>query len=271
LNDSHIESQYSTGLSRRNIEKALVAAGISLDELKPSDLGVLDDFHTLGRIATSELAELAAITEHDRVLDAGSGIGGTARFLAGQYGCTVTALDLTTEYCETAKWLNRLVGLEKRVTVRQGNVTGLPFDDASFDVVISQHVQMNVADKAQLYAQARRVLVTGGRLAIWDVARGQSGRPHYPLPWADDAGPSYLVSAGQLRATVEAAGFAVVSWNDLSEPAALFMERFLSAPPGPLGLHLFVENFADKAKNLTDGLASGSLQVIQATARAAPQ
>jgi ubiquinone/menaquinone biosynthesis C-methylase UbiE len=148
--NTHIRNQYSTGLSRHNIEQALTAAGQDLSRLGPADLRMLEDFHTLGRIATAQLADLVQISQQDRVLDAGSGIGGTSRFIAHRYGCTVTALDLTEEYCETNQWLNELVGLDRAITVRQGDVTDLPFDDASFDVVISQHVQMNVADKARL-------------------------------------------------------------------------------------------------------------------------
>ena len=143
-----IDTQYATGLSRHNIEAALVAAGMDLDHVQPADLGMLEDFHTLGRIATNQLADVAEITAIDEVLDAGCGIGGTSRFLADRYGCHVAAIDLTEEYCETARWLNELVGLDERISVRQGDVTDLPFDDASFHVVISQHVQMNVTDKA---------------------------------------------------------------------------------------------------------------------------
>ncbi len=209
---------------------ALLAAGQDLDGLQPADLGPLEDFHTMGRLATSQLAELATITSDDEVLDAGSGIGGTARFLASQRRCRVTAIDLTAEYCETARWLNRLTGLDDRIFVRQGDVTDLPFADATFDVVTSQHVQMNVADKASLYREARRVLVTGGRLAIWDIAAGRPGPLDYPLPWADQA--------------------------------------FVSLPPSPLGLHAFVEDFAQKAGNLTRGLASGRLRAIQGIAHA---
>ena len=161
MND--IGTQYATGLSRQHIEQALIAAGKDPSRLQPGDLGMLEDFHTMGRIATSQLAELASITRADHVLDAGSGIGGTARFLAGQYGCRVTAIDLTEEYCATARWLNKLTGLDDLITVRPGDVTGLPFADATFQVVISQHVQMNVPDKARLYTEARRVLVPGGR------------------------------------------------------------------------------------------------------------
>jgi SAM-dependent methyltransferase len=269
VNTTDIDGQYATGLSRQRIEQALIAAGQDLSHLAPADLGALEDFHTMGRIATGQLAEVAGITARDRVLDAGAGIGGTARFLAAQYGCQVTAIDLTQEYCETASWLNELTGLAGKITVRPGDVTALPFADATFDVVTSQHVQMNVADKARLYAEARRVLVAGGRLAIWDITAGTPGEIHYPLPWADQPGRSHLVPAGYLRDAIEAAGFTVDHWADLTGPAVSLMQAVLSRPPAPLGLHAFVPDFATKAGNLTQGLATGRLRVIQGVAVAA--
>jgi sarcosine/dimethylglycine N-methyltransferase len=268
MKHSEIEAQYSTGLSRRNIEQALIAAGKDLDRLQPADLGMLEDFHTMGRIATSQLADLAKVSSEDEVLDAGSGIGGTARFLAGQYGCKVTAIDLTEEYCETARWLDQLVGLDDRISVRQGSVTDLPFADATFHLVTSQHVQMNVADKASLYGEARRVLDIGGRLAMWDITAGTAGELDYPLPWADRPERSHLASADRLRAAVESAGFAVDHWKDLTGEAVTLMEAILALPPSPLGLHAFVQDFSEKAQNLTRGLASGRLRVIQGLALA---
>jgi SAM-dependent methyltransferase len=262
-----IQDQYSTGLSRNNIEQALVSAGKDLGRLAPADLGLLEDFHTMGRYATAQLVELAQITSASAVLDAGSGVGGTARYIADRYGCAVTAVDLTDEYCETNRWLNRLVGLDDRISVRRADVTELPFPDATFDVVISQHVQMNVADKGRLYSEARRVLVPGGRLALWDIAAGDEGELDYPLPWADQPARSQLVRPGELRAVVESAGFAVEHWNDLTDQAAALMQAMLAQPANPLGLHAFVTDFRRKVGNLTRALTDGRLRAIQAISR----
>lgn len=262
-----IENQYSTGLSRRSIERALVEAGKDLDRLMPADLTPLEDFHTMGRLATAQLVEVSGITGQDRVLDAGSGIGGTARYLVGACGCAVTAVDLTAEYCDTHRWLNRLVGLDDSITVAQGDVTALSFPDGSFDVVVSQHVQMNVGDKARLYSEARRVLTRGGRLALWDLTIG-NGRPlDFPLPWADAPGNSHLVTPDELRTVVASAGFAVEHFNDLTDTASSLMQALLAQPPQPLGLHAFVTDFGRKAENLTRALADGKLRAIQGVAR----
>ncbi|OBH59867.1 class I SAM-dependent methyltransferase [Mycobacterium sp. E2479] len=263
-----IENQYSTGLSRPNIERALIDAGKDLERLAPADLAPLEDFHTMGRFATAQLVEVCRVTDDDRVLDAGSGIGGSARYLASTYGCAVSAVDLTAEYCNTQRWLNRLVGLDDSITVAQGDVTALPFPDGSFDVVVSQHVQMNVADKARLYNEARRVLARGGRLALWDLTIGDHRRLDFPLPWSDAPANSHLVSPGELRALVTTAGFAVKEWNDLTEQASAFMQALLSQPPQPLGLHAFVSDFRRKAQNLTRALADGRLRAIQGVATA---
>jgi ubiquinone/menaquinone biosynthesis C-methylase UbiE len=263
-----IETQYSTGTSRPGIEQALMAAGKDLDHLQPEDLALLEDFHTMGRIATAQLADLVEISPDDQVLDAGSGIGGTARYIAERSRCHVVAVDLTEEYCQTARWLNQLAGLDDRISVRQADVTDLPFEDATFTLMFSQHVQMNVADKALLYQEARRVLVTGGRLAVWDIVAGEGGEPDFPVPWADRPEYSHLTTAGRLRTAIGTSGFEIEQWNDLTDQAAAMMQALLQLPPSPIGLQAFVPNFQAKATNLTAALADGRLRTIQGIARA---
>src|SRR5262249_23927159 len=205
----------------------------------------------MGRIATAQLADLAEITPADEVLDAGSGIGGTARYLAERSRCHVVAVDLTEEYCQAARWLNQLVGLDDRITVRQGDVTDLPLADATFTLMFSQHVQMNVADKALLYTEARRVLAGGGRLAVWDIVAGEGGEPDFPVPWADRPEYSHLTTSDRLSAAIESSGFEIEQRSDLTDQAAAMMQTLLTLPPGPIGLQAFVPDFESKPTTLT--------------------
>ncbi|RZT16852.1 ubiquinone/menaquinone biosynthesis C-methylase UbiE [Kribbella sp. VKM Ac-2569] len=267
MSDAALSSQYVTGTSRADIERALIAAGKDVHALQVADLAMLEDYHTGGRIATVQLADLVDITPASSVLDAGTGIGGTARYLADQFGCAVAAVDLSDEYCETARWLNRLVGLDDRITVTQGDVTALPFDDASFDVVFSQHVQMNVAGKDELYQEARRVLKIDGRLALWDITAGNGRELDYPLPWADLPDHTHLSTPAALRAGIEAAGFTIGHWTDPTEEVATMMRAIQALPPSPLGLHAFVPDFQKRLQNLTAALSDGRLQAIRAIAQ----
>jgi hypothetical protein len=103
---------------------------------------------------------------------------------------------------------------------------------------------------------------------MWDITIGERGELEYPLPWADEPARSHVVTSDQLRAFVESSGFAIEHWNDLTDQATSIMEALLSLPPNPLGLHTFVRDFGQKAKNLTSALADRRLRVVQGVARA---
>jgi hypothetical protein len=76
------------GPARQAIEQALVAAGKDLDHLQPADLALLEDFHTMGRIATARLADLVQATPDDEVLDAvRAGFDLVDRAAAGLVAC----------------------------------------------------------------------------------------------------------------------------------------------------------------------------------------
>jgi sarcosine/dimethylglycine N-methyltransferase len=130
--------------------------------------------------------------------------------------------------------------------------------------VISQHVQMNIADKRRLYAEARRVLAPDGRLALWDVTAGPGGQLHLPVPWATSAEQTHLVTPEQLAELLREAGFATAHWNDLTEPAENTMRAFLASEQPVLGLHVIVPDFQAKMTNLVRNLAEDRARLIQA-------
>ncbi len=148
--------------------------------IDPEALEPYEEFHVGARPATLRLAELARPGEGMRVLDVGAGVGGPARLLARRFGCRVTALDLTEEFCRLAEELTARTGLSEAVAVVQGDALDMPFPDAAFDLVWTQHASMNIADRERLYAGMRRVCAPDGRLALYDVLAGPDGAADLP-------------------------------------------------------------------------------------------
>jgi len=243
------------------------------------DLAPIDEFHTRGREATANLASLLDknIPSNFHVLDVGSGIGGPSRYLASRYGCRVTGLDLVGEYCSVADSLAKRIKLDNLLTYRQGDATHIPFDGASFDVVWTQHASMNIAYKKRFYSEIYRVLKPGGKLAIYDVFKGNNlsiidgstSSIHFPVPWAPDPSISHLILREDARKLLkEVVGFKEVAWEDKTESVIdwikQMMKRAQTSGPPQLGLHVLVgPHWSALVKNLLKNLEEDRIAVAQ--------
>jgi len=259
----------ASGLTER-LKTALTAFGPDEQRLTPQQLATLDQFHTRGLAATVELAKLAGITTDMSVLDVGSGVGGPARFLAATYGCKVTGIDLSEPFVDAARYLTERTGQSERVSFETASALELPFDDGHFDVVLLQHVAMNISDRARLYREIRRVLKSGGMLAIFDVVLND-GEPHYPVPWARTPATSFLLTAAATRAAIEPAGFRTLAWQDDTEFAKAWIAQLRASgpPPSPnLGV-VMGPDFAQLAANLGRNLMEGRIGILTAVFEAA--
>ncbi|WP_024516393.1 class I SAM-dependent methyltransferase [Bradyrhizobium sp. Tv2a-2] len=260
----------ATGLTER-LKTALAVFGPEDERLTPQQLAALDHFHTRGLAATEDLARLAGITADMSVLDVGSGVGGPARLLAAIFGCRVTGVDLSEPFVDAARYLTERTGQGDRVKFQAASALELPFDDASFDAVLLQHVAMNIADRARLYREIRRVLKQGGRFATYDVV-SISAEPHYPVPWARTAATSFLLTAAATREAVEQAGFRTLHAQDDSETAKVWFARVRASgpPPSPnLGV-VMGPDFAQLSANLGRNIMEGRIGILTAVFEAAP-
>jgi ubiquinone/menaquinone biosynthesis C-methylase UbiE len=110
---------------------------------------------------------LARLLPGERVLDLGSGSGMDAFAAAAQVGPrgSVTGVDITPEQLAKAQRLVR----GEHVSFRRARIEELPFENDSFDVVISNGVVNLSSDKRRVFAEVARVLRRGGRLALADI------------------------------------------------------------------------------------------------------
>jgi cyclopropane fatty-acyl-phospholipid synthase-like methyltransferase len=106
VDPDEVMEHYGTASLVECVHKALTRAGLGQGMLNWSDLVPLDQFHVRGLGSTRELAEALKVEEGAKVLDIGSGLGGSARFLAATYGCHVTGIDLSQPFVDVAKMLN---------------------------------------------------------------------------------------------------------------------------------------------------------------------
>ncbi|HLN25345.1 MAG TPA: methyltransferase domain-containing protein [Patescibacteria group bacterium] len=253
------DGHYATaGLAER------VLAALGDGPLTLRDLAPLDQFHVGGLKSTQALAELAEVTAGDMILDIGSGIGGPARFLAATFGCCVTGLDLSAEYTQLAARLAERVGLAGQVSAIRGDALAMPFPDASFDLLWTQHAAMNIPDRPRLHAEMARLLKPGGRLALHDVCAGTGELAYFPLPWAAEAGASALLSPDETYRQLLAAGFAPLHWRDATADALDALSRAPAVLP-PLSLQLLLgERFPEMLINYRRSLEEGRARVVEA-------
>ena len=268
-----VAEHYTHGNLLQTIQDAVNRIGKMPETITIDDLSPVDEFHVGGRPATQHLLEQISPAAQGHLLDVGCGLGGPARFAASHYGCQVTGIDLTPEFVETGSIICQWVGLEPQVTLHQGSALELPFADNAFNGGYMLHVGMNIANKAQLFAELYRVLQPGAFFGVYDVMRIRDGAIAYPVPWATVADTSHVATPDAYKEAMRGAGFTVVAEQNRRDfaLAAFEMQRKKNEEAGgppPIGLQMVIgESIGIKMKNLVGGIAAGAIAPVEIIGR----
>jgi ubiquinone/menaquinone biosynthesis C-methylase UbiE len=267
--ENNVEDHYSHPSLLASIKEGLKKQGKSLVNLTLDDIAPIDEFHIGGRQASVDFFSQLNFDSSMNVLDLGCGLGGPARFVAKEFGCSVAGVDLTTDYVNAGNELSKWVGLELKVKLQQGSILDLPFHTGSFDVIYMMHVGMNIHEKEHLAKEAFRVLKPRGVFGIYDVMRIGEGDVLYPVPWATTEKTSALEKPEQYQSHLSAVGFSPLSIRERGDFAQEFFEKMAKskgdvAGPPPLGLHVLMgDNAKEKASNVLSMIKGGLLAPVE--------
>jgi SAM-dependent methyltransferase len=173
--------------------------------------------------------DLADLRQGESVIDLGSGSGMDVFFAAERVGSTggVVGVDFTAEQLTKARMLAQEAGFAQ-VEFREGRIESPPAEEGGFDCVISNGVINLAPDKGAVFAQAARVLRSGGRLAIADIVSEQQLKESIVCDadlWASCIGGAAQEDA--YRAGIEGAGFRIEEVKE--NPYRFISERALNA------------------------------------------
>jgi SAM-dependent methyltransferase len=180
---------------------------------------------------------------------------------------------LTEEFVRVAGSLTTRTKLDGLAEFRQGSALELPFEPGTFDGAYMIHVGMNIADKAGIFREVRRVLKPEGLFMVFDIMRAAEGAIKYPVPWALSEETSFVGTVKDYRDALQNGGFRIAQERGRGPFGIAFTERMMArmAQGGPpaLGLHLLMgEKTPIMVRNILAMMKEGVLEPVELYARA---
>jgi len=118
--------------------------------------------------AKAVMAEPLPLSPDSVVLEVGCGYGATARFLAERFGCRVVATNISKAQLAHAARSTAGTPQAALITFEEADYHTLPYENNLFDCWWCQEALVHSPDKAQVLAEAYRVLKHGGHAVISD-------------------------------------------------------------------------------------------------------
>lgn len=182
---------------------------------------------TGGEFTTRDFCARLGLVPGQRVLDVGCGTGGSALYLARQYGVHVHGVDLSSNMIHVA--IERQGKLEqdvkRRLQFEISDILTVEYEAESYDVIYSRDSLLYIADKDKLFKKLSRWLRPGGTLFITDLCNGTAPPTKECLRFTNSHS---LSSKAAYEAELKTAGFTDVAGQDLRWQAIDMYERELT-------------------------------------------
>jgi phosphoethanolamine N-methyltransferase len=182
-----------------------------------------------GEACARECIARLGLAPGDRVLDVGSGLGGSAFLMARERGACVDGIDVSTDMVALASDRCREEHLEDRVTFRCGDCLDVAASSV-YRAVYSRDVFLHVADKSRLLEVLREALLPGGRLLFTDYCRGDAAPSDAFASYVAERG-YHLLSVPGYEECLRDAGFVAVEGEDWTARFVEILRRELHALP----------------------------------------
>ena len=157
-------------------------------------------------------------TRGKRILDIGCGIGGPALEMANRHGAEVVGIDLEEPLVQRAQRAAEARGLEGRCRFQVVEPGPLPFEDETFDAVVSSGAVTQTPDKAALFAEVYRVLRPGGWMSCYEWLGTGHDDSEDMLYWIELEGLTYEMRTMQeYESLLSDAEFNAVSVTDATD------------------------------------------------------
>ena len=113
------------------------------------------------------------ISAHDRVLDAGCGVGGSSIYIAKHTGAEVTGITLSEKQIRIASRHATEAGVSERTRFRHQDYSNTSFEDGSFTRIFGIESICHANPRVSFFREAHRLLQVGGKIAVVDAFLGQ--------------------------------------------------------------------------------------------------
>ncbi|MCV6638023.1 methyltransferase domain-containing protein [Candidatus Albibeggiatoa sp. nov. NOAA] len=170
-----------------------------------------DLIYEASRRTVTKLAEQLNLDSSKKVLDIGSGYGGTARYLATTFGCKVDCLNLSEIQNQRNRELTDKAGLSDKVSVTDGSFEAIPFADGEYDAVVSQDAILHSGQRELVVKEVARVLKSGGDFVFTDPMQSDDCPEGVLQPVLDRIHLATLGSIGFYQQAANSAGLETVN------------------------------------------------------------